>query len=425
MRAIVDMDILAYKASFSCQKSAYSVVRNSGGVAFEGGSSKEAEAFIKEHSLSTGEGGEFTKEKTTNLDTVEEMQRRIDKMISTLITRVGCTEMEGYLTGVNNFREKVATTKKYKGNRDKIAKPVHLNEAKAYLIKEYGAVMCNGWEADDAMACAQKEYAEDGLPSVICSIDKDLLTVEGWHFNLDKHEWRFITEEEAGHRLCIQILTGDSTDNIGGLPRVGEKGAEKILKGCATTEEKKEKVVLTYQEKAGKQLTPWVWDKYLLEQANLIYIRANPHVGLNTLLREDKDYADTQGDTQLGDGCTVDGVVRNTSIPGVPSVPLIPDGVGNPPTLVEPTLHGAGQLDLSGQETMGEPLSEECPTLFTQEYYSMKGDINKYPPVTAHTPYVAIDEEVNNHTYQTFPINTIGMEGKFFLVDNHWMGGGV
>ena len=60
-------------------------------------------------------------------------------------------EMKVYLTGTGNFREQIAVTQPYKGNRT-APKPLYLPDVRQYLIDMWGAVVIDGKEADDA-AC--------------------------------------------------------------------------------------------------------------------------------------------------------------------------------------------------------------------------------------------------------------------------------
>ena len=46
-----------------------------------------------------------------------------------------------------------------------------------------------------------------------------------------------VTPESAIKHFYTQCLTGDRSDNIKGIEKIGPKKAEKILKGCVTEEE--------------------------------------------------------------------------------------------------------------------------------------------------------------------------------------------
>lgn len=101
-----------------------------------------------------------------------------------------------------------------------------------------------GYEADDILGTIAKRSQEQGLDAVIFSGDRDLLqladshirillpkTVKGQttiqNFTPEEVEKVYgITPEQV---IEIKSLMGDSSDNIPGLPGVGEKTAQKIL----------------------------------------------------------------------------------------------------------------------------------------------------------------------------------------------------
>jgi len=65
--------------------------------------------------------------------------------------------------------------------------------------------------------------------TIICSIDKDLLQIKGNHFNWNSDIISIQSDEDADKVFWKQILMGDSTDNIVGIPRVGKVKAERII----------------------------------------------------------------------------------------------------------------------------------------------------------------------------------------------------
>lgn len=82
---------------------------------------------------------------------------------------------------------------------------------------------------------------------------------------------------EAMYSFYLSLLTGDPTDNIEGVPGIGPKRAEKILKDCETEEEMYEKVFMEYDLKFGSIPTTKesldVVDSILTENAHLLYIQ--------------------------------------------------------------------------------------------------------------------------------------------------------
>lgn len=186
----------------------------------------------------------------------------IASTLKDIATDTGISSMRIYLSGENNFRKKVAKTKPYKGNRATMVAPKYLNHCKQYLIKNYRAIQVHGYEADDGVASDMTQNN-----AIHCGIDKDILQVPGDHYNYVKKEWQHVTEEEATIRLYRQILMGDNSDNIPGLPRMGEKTAEKIIYDAETAFD----VCLeTYKEVCADKLPEIDPVEYFFEQKMLI-----------------------------------------------------------------------------------------------------------------------------------------------------------
>lgn len=130
---------------------------------------------------------------------------------------------EMYYGGKGNFRFDIFP--EYKGTRDPLAKPLHLDQMKKHLAGQYGAVPVDGEEADDRVSWRQMQCIEEGIDSCIVSIDKDLNNTQGWHYNWAKEHLYYISQEEADLNFARQCLTGDSTDGITGIPNWGPKTA--------------------------------------------------------------------------------------------------------------------------------------------------------------------------------------------------------
>jgi|TARA_A100000171_G_C2072560_1_gene115456 5'-3' exonuclease len=99
---------------------------------------------------------------------------------------------------------------------------------KEYLIQKYGFWSVKQLEADDLVS--YYSYS-DNRSTIVCSPDKDVLgQCIGMHYNYQKAEFWHTTPEEANKFLWKQVLMGDSTDNIKGIPGVGDKTATNWLK---------------------------------------------------------------------------------------------------------------------------------------------------------------------------------------------------
>jgi len=142
-----------------------------------------------------------------------------------------------FLTGNKSFRKKISAD--YKSNRKDSYRPPMLDDAKRIMVEEFGAEYAEeGFEADDEVGQIALDYWKEEKEDecIICSIDKDLDTIPGWHYRWPTHnkdgKIYFVTEEEAMHFYWVQVLAGDPGDGVKGIPGVGPKRAEAYLIGC-------------------------------------------------------------------------------------------------------------------------------------------------------------------------------------------------
>jgi 5'-3' exonuclease len=129
---------------------------------------------------------------------------------------------EIFLSGPTNFRYTVDPN--YKISRKDKPKPVQYLPLREHFISK-GAYVSDGYEADDEVG------VRNGVDCVICGIDKDLNTIPGWKYNYDKEELYNVTEDEAALNFWAQVCSGDASDDIKGLPKIGKVKALKLLEG--------------------------------------------------------------------------------------------------------------------------------------------------------------------------------------------------
>jgi DNA polymerase-1 len=139
--------------------------------------------------------------------------------------------------------ERTAVLPEYKAQRPEMPddlKP-QLDEIVGYLKAAGVASFCrDGVEADDYIACLARRAADAGMAVVIASSDKDFMQLVSVRVGLlnpgDKSEkvWadgqvRAKTGVEPAQIVDWLSLTGDSVDNIPGVPGVGPKTAADLL----------------------------------------------------------------------------------------------------------------------------------------------------------------------------------------------------
>ena len=144
-----------------------------------------------------------------------------------LMFDLNVSEWKTFLTGKTNFRNDVAITAPYKGNR-KGEKPVHHALLREYLEYSWNGVVSDGCEADDEIAIDATTHGDE---SIIVSLDKDFDQVQGWHYNFVKKDKYYIAHEEGLLNFYCQFLTGDRIDNIVGVKGIGPVKAMKLLEG--------------------------------------------------------------------------------------------------------------------------------------------------------------------------------------------------
>ena len=187
---------------------------------------------------------------------------RVTHLVNEIVYQdLKCDDYKAYITGKGNYRNELAVTEPYKGNRKDAKRPQHYDAIRKHL-QRLGAELVEGSEADDAVAT---EATKTG--GWIVSIDKDLDQVAGWHYNFVKQEEYYVTEEEGLRNLFTQVLTGDRTDNIIGLKGIGPKKAEKLLQDCKTEREYYDACLKAYD---GNQLR-------VDENLNLLWLRREPN----------------------------------------------------------------------------------------------------------------------------------------------------
>jgi len=148
-----------------------------------------------------------------------------------------------------NFREDFFPEYK-EGRRDSDSYgPLLKTFIRQYFKDNYTTYTRSGLEADDILGILMTDcrYKND-CTKIIMTIDKDLNTIPGQHYNLNTGKSYNVTEEEANNFFYQQIISGDATDGIPGCPTYGPKKAQKVID---TTPKEKlwSAIVKTYESK--------------------------------------------------------------------------------------------------------------------------------------------------------------------------------
>lgn len=174
--------------------------------------------------------------------TEEEVKESCDQMLAEIMTMTRGTDYLGVFSPKFSFRQAAYRYAKYKAGRGE--KPEWLirwqDTIKSRFELKHGFFTIPELEADDVVAAAGQILTAKGEDRIICSPDKDLRQVPGLIYVPKKQVGDTIiegnilniSEEDANYTFWMQMLTGDSTDNVAGVPGLGEVKAKKVLLEC-------------------------------------------------------------------------------------------------------------------------------------------------------------------------------------------------
>lgn len=212
----------------------------------------------------------------------------VDTFIDRVQERTDCDGFELFLSAGSNYRDSIAVTNPYKGQRDKSTKPYHWRTVGEILFADYGALSIHGAEADDALSIFARRDPEH---TIIASRDKDLRIVPCYHFSwkcgesqpevpvhlVDELGWLDARPYKSGGFKLVgeglkffygQVLVGDAIDNYKGCPRVGPVAAVGALASCQNEEELYQSTLTLYVSKLG----PEKGYELMLENARLAWL---------------------------------------------------------------------------------------------------------------------------------------------------------
>lgn len=188
----------------------------------------------------------------------------IKQKIENIVEASGCSNYLVCIEGEGNFRKDFESKYvNYKGQRTE--KPLLFEECREYFMKKYKDRILYGIgkETDDVVNMlswqsykeASKARCQDAATYVLAFCDKDLLAnSRGWMLNYNKLEDGVFWNDSftQSKNFAIQMLQGDSADNIPGIERlsditkerfnvrvngVGKATAEKVLQSAKTEKE--------------------------------------------------------------------------------------------------------------------------------------------------------------------------------------------
>lgn len=183
----------------------------------------DADPIVYKAASAAEEELEFDPELTVVVGNFRRGKQIVEQEIKNLCSRFETSKLILFFTDTVNFRKEVDPT--YKGNRIR-RKPAGYKKLKEWAKDQWEYEQLPSLEADDALGIFATSGAYKDF--VLCSPDKDMEQFPCRIFN-GKEEFSQ-TPEKAEYKRWLQALTGDQTDGYGGVPGVGPKKAEAILK---------------------------------------------------------------------------------------------------------------------------------------------------------------------------------------------------
>lgn len=298
MKIIIDADPIVYRSGFAAERHEYHVV-------YEDKTGQMQEVYFRSYpdpndkrkNVAAGAAmklfadnhptwTQVSKERVVVPEPVTHALHLVSQQIHSIVRavkdkfKVREPDIAVLLTGPGNFREKIATMRKYKGNRDPAHKPYHYQAIRDFLTDTWKAVVVQGHEADDEVSIRARDAHGK---YVVATTDKDLDQIPGWHYNYQKKVFYDVSDEDGEDFFWQQMISGDGTDNIPGCYRMGAVKARDLvdwmIMAKLTPEKRWREVLLTYRDSTKDKGCPYTReqaDAVALETARLVYMQRKP-----------------------------------------------------------------------------------------------------------------------------------------------------
>lgn len=273
VKAVIDLDAIKYAAASAGEKRTIKVIHKKSGreqifnnrTEFYGGVKQDG-GFLA--NINKGRTSPFLVEDfiIQDIQTPEPIGNILflaKSMTEKWLRAVQADKHIGFLGKGDSWRVERSTILKYKGQREDMLRPVHLDDVAAYLYKTYNVQIVEGLEADDW--CVIEAYNDP--TAVVLAIDKDAMGSPVKVYNPDKpqlgivdgNQFGALTKDAKGKvrgygRLFMyhQICSGDTIDNYkansASKIKWGEASSFKALVNCTNDVEAWEAMKGVYQK---------------------------------------------------------------------------------------------------------------------------------------------------------------------------------
>jgi len=217
----------------------------------------------------------------------QKVREVVDRFVNGIVDRTDSDGFELFLSAGTNYRNAIAVTHPYKGQRH-APKPYHWATVGDILREDYGAYTVHGAEADDVLSIFGRMDPDN---TIIGSRDKDLRIVPCYHYSwacgktqpevpvhrVEELGWVAAKAYNSGGYKLVgeglkffygQVLAGDAIDNYKGCPGCGPQKAAAALAHCGSEIELFEAANRVYTAKMG----PVQGLQLLIENARLAWL---------------------------------------------------------------------------------------------------------------------------------------------------------
>ncbi len=233
--AVIDLDFVKYMAASLGEDRSILVTNKSNGEEFSfktrtefyGRNKAKNEGWLREFNKKADKPLTYEDFFIVDVQTPKpvEFSLQIAKtQVNNALESLGTDLYKAFLGKGDCWRVERSTLLKYKGQRESLLKPLHLDAVTEYLISKYRANVVTGWESDDA--CVAECYKQND--HVLIGAEKDFYGCPVRYFNASKPDEGVLDCDTFGRlylnskgqvkgygRLFFywQVGSGDSVDN--------------------------------------------------------------------------------------------------------------------------------------------------------------------------------------------------------------------
>jgi DNA polymerase I len=188
----------------------------------------DADSFVYEAAIANEHPVQWTPELWTLHSELPPSTAHFDERINMLKEKLEADKVVLALSDYTKpWRQKIMPT--YKANRKATRKPVVFGPLREYAHETYDTYQKPGLEGDDVLGILLTHPKLIPGEKILVSLDKDMRTLPGEHYNFQKDVRFTVTPAHADLYHMRQTLTGDTTDGYPGCPGVGPVSADKVL----------------------------------------------------------------------------------------------------------------------------------------------------------------------------------------------------